>query len=293
MLLPVADQRILRGVTSTLTWQNLNGDGEPAAPAGPVTVGVVNAAGATVVATGTATTGDGEAPRTFSLPAASNTQLDWLTVTWTDTGDGSAHSTLVEVVGAYFFTIDEARKADPALSNDAKFPTQALTVARRQVEDEFEAICDVAFVPRYRRERAWPAFSTDILLSRPNIRTVRAISDVAGDGTLTAWTADQLVGVVIDGSTIRTRTGLRFPSEAIIDYEHGHLTPPPEVKRAALQRLRYLVAQPLSGVPDRASRFTVTEGGTYTLDTAGPDRTGIPDIDAVLARYSRRVPGVA
>jgi len=62
-------QRILRATAASLSWQPLDGDGEPADP-GTVTVGVVSSDGATVVAAGTATSGSASDPRTAALTVA-------------------------------------------------------------------------------------------------------------------------------------------------------------------------------------------------------------------------------
>ena len=96
-----ADQQILRGSAATLSWQNLDGNGEPAAPAGTVTVGILRDDGTELVAAGTATAGTGSDPRTYALAATANTLLDRLVVTWTDGGDASVHVTYVEVVAPF------------------------------------------------------------------------------------------------------------------------------------------------------------------------------------------------
>ncbi len=43
-----------------------------------------------------------------------------------------------------------------------------------------------------------------------------------------------------------------------------------------------------TGIPTTASSFTVADGGTYRLDLPGAWKTGLPQVDAVYARYSRR-----
>jgi hypothetical protein len=43
-----------------------------------------------------------------------------------------------------------------------------------------------------------------------------------------------------------------------------------------------------TGVPDRAISFQVADGGSYRLAMPGAYSTGIPEIDAVYARYSLR-----
>lgn len=294
MAAPVADQRILRGVASTLTWRPVGGDGEAAEPAGDVTVGIVNSAGETVVVPATATSGEGSEPRTYTLSAANNTDLDLLTVTWTDGGDSSAHTTLVEVVGGFFFTIAEARAADPNLAKDDKFPTPALVEARRQVEEEFEQICDLAFVPRFRVDRVAGHGRTWALLEQPHVRRVRSITELDTGTTTTPWTEDDLLSVDLGPACrISSRAGKTFACDVAVAYEHGYDRPPAEVKRAAIQRLRYFAAQPSTGIPDRATSFSVAEGGSYRLDTAKAYKTGVPDIDAVLGRWSERYPGCA
>jgi hypothetical protein len=45
-----------------------------------------------------------------------------------------------------------------------------------------------------------------------------------------------------------------------------------------------------SAIPDRASSYTV-DGGIYRLDMPGAFKTGLPEVDAVYARYSRRSTG--
>ena len=42
---------------------------------------------------------------------------------------------------------------------------------------------------------------------------------------------------------------------------------------------------------DRATRYQMDGGGMLVLDQAGAAKTGVPDVDAILARYL--VPGIA
>ena len=292
----VADQQILRGVAATLSWQNIDQDGLAAAPAGAVTVTVTRADG-TAIATGAATSGSGSAARTYSLSAANNQLLDLLTVVWTDAGDASTHTTYVEVVGGFYFTLAEARASDAALQNPDKYPDALIIATRREVEEEFERICGVSFVPRFRRDIVSGSGRSTLLLDRHPVRTVRAIWTYSDADDYTAWSSDELATVVLDEwGLLTSRTGLAFGYGArnlAVAYEHGMTRPPAEVKRAAMQRLRSRMNSSMSGIPDRATSFSVAEGGTYSLDTPGPYKTGMPEVDAALARHSRRVPGVA
>lgn len=293
MSVTVADQQIIRGVTATLSWQNVDGDGEAAAPSGAVTLGISRDDGTTLVATGTATSGTGTDPRTYTLTAANNTLLDLLTVTWTDAGDSSTHTTYVEVVGGYYFTIAEARASDKVLLDSDKYPTTLIVEKRREVEEEFESICGVAFVPRYRRQVISGPGRSTLRLDRPEVRAVRSVRDYADATSYTSWTADELADLVFDADGLVTsRTGSTFwsgPRNLQVAYEHGYSRPPAGIKRAAMERLRYLMNKPTSGIPDRATSFSVSEGGTYRLDMPGPLKTGMPDVDAELARESRTV----
>lgn len=292
----VADQQILRGVAATLSWQNVDSDGTAAAPAGAVTVTVTRADG-TVIATDAATTGSSTAPRTYTLTATDNTLLDFLTAVWTDAGDGSTHTTYIEVVGGFYFSIAEARASDTTLADTTKYPDPLIIATRREVEEEFERICDRAFVPRYRRQTFTGTGSTSLLLDRPNTTAIRSVWNYSDLSTYTAWTADELASLVLEEwGVISSRTGVSFAwgnRNLVVAYEHGLPRPPAEVKRAALQRIRYRLNMARTGIPDRATSFSVTEGGTYSLDTAAADKTGMPEVDAVLGRWSSRVPGVA
>jgi hypothetical protein len=80
-----------------------------------------------------------------------------------------------------------------------------------------------------------------------------------------------------------------------VAYEHGFERCPPEIKRAALTRLRHRLNFNKTGIPDRATSFAIAEGGTFSLSSAGPLATGIPEVDAVLQRpaYNFRAPAVA
>jgi hypothetical protein len=294
---PVADQRVLRGTAAVLSWQNLDGDGEAAAPAGTVTVAVTDAAGNTVVASGTSTSGSGAGPRIYTLTAEQTLELNLLTATWTVSGGGT-FTTSVEIVGGFYFTVAEARAADPQLSNDTRFPTAAIVAARRQVEEEFEQICGVAFVPRYRRERVSPDYCGNVvLLDQPRIRTIRSITSYDTAGTPTAWQDSELAQLIeIDeGSRITSRSTRWFDGgDTVIEYEHGYDAPPAEVKWAAVQRCRYWAAKASSGIPDKSATFTVLDGGgSYSLARSTPYSTGNDDIDAILGRWSLRVPGLA
>lgn len=294
----IADQQVLRGVAATLSYQFVDSDGTAAAPAGDVTVTVTRADG-TVIDTDAATGGTTTAPRTYSLASADNQTLDLLTAVWTDDGDGSTHTTYVEVVGGYYFSVAEARASDATLTDTTKYPNAAVVAARREVEEEFERICGVAFVPRFAVETMDGPGCARIELTHHPVREVRFVRAYSDATTYLAWTVDELASLVHDDEAgwgvVTSRTGVGFArgsANLMVGWEHGMDRPPAEVKRAALQRLRYRLNMSLAAIPDRATSFSVTEGGTYSLSTAGAAKTGMPDVDAVLDRWSRDAAGV-
>jgi hypothetical protein len=108
-----------------------------------------------------------------------------------------------------------------------------------------------------------------------------------------------LNGVAVDVSTMTlTDIGVGFLDLAdgtlTIEYEYGLPLVLDDVKRAALLRARTVLADRDSGIPDRATSFNV-DGQQFSLATAGRAgyETGVPEVDAILARYRMRPPGVA
>lgn len=292
MNIVVTDQRIVRGVPSTLSWQYVDEFGAAAAPPGTVTIGVTKADGTVVVAAGTATAGSGSSPRTYTLPATATLEL--LIVTWTTAG--LTFTTLVDVVGSFYFTIAEARAIEPSLGDATKYPDTDLVRVRHEVEDELEYICDVAFVPHYRRMTLDGSGTGDLVLEDNQLRSVRSVRTYSSATSYTSLTSTELADLDLDDDLVIHRpAGFVFDDtrrgNTVVEYEYGYDRPPTDLKRAAIRRLRSRLNLANSGVPDRATSFTVTDGGTYRLDMPDSYKTGIPDVDAVYERYSRRVLG--
>jgi hypothetical protein len=277
-------QRVLRGSAATLRSTKHDGDGEPVAPTvgNTVTVQVTRSDGTDVLPAGTAATVVGDEV-TVALTAAHTAELDQLTATWTERDAAgnvvatwqSAH----EIVGGFFFSIAEARKSDPTLQDQTKYPATDILDTRAEVEDECESICERSFVPRFAKVTLTVAGS---LLVLPHVE-LRRIRSVSVDGT--AYTAEQVGALQFDSAGI-VHLSARRGARVTITYEHGWDAPTPRLKKVTFIRLRHLLNAKLSGIPDRATSFSVTEGGTYSLAQAGRKRTGIPDVDAVYERHS-------
>jgi hypothetical protein len=297
---PTTLTRIAKNTAGTLAAIFLL-DETPTDSTTPVTYTVTDATGATV-ASGTATHA---ATGLYTFVLASQSALAALTVTWSATIGGSATTTTTyaEIVGGFFFSLAEARNSDDVLADTDRYPLADLVAARLEVEAECEMICDQAFVPRYNRV-VLDGTGTDKLLlkltdpgrSIATVRTVRSVKMAdSPDGTFTAFTSGQLADLTVsaDGTLIRTGgdTFTEGRANVIVELEYGLDRPPADLVRAALTRLRTQLNVNKNGVPDRASSFTIDGGGTFRLDMPGAFKTGIPAVDAVYARYSRRSTG--
>lgn len=289
----IPDQRVLVGVASTLTWQPVDADGEPADPAGTVTVDIVDAEGNTV-ATGTSTTGTGADAREAALAAQSS--LGWLTATWKV--DSTARATThVEIVGGYFFTVAEATARDDKFTDRAKYPTPRILTVRAEVEDEFEQVTKRTWVPRYGRAMVVGSGRDELVLPHRPLRTIRSVTvyDAAGNAgsTFTAGELDELR--ITDHGTVWSDSGWFAGYTYVLGYEHGYDRPPSDLRDAAITRLRHRLNSHRSGIPDRATSMSTEQGQTFALATPGLRGfvTGIPDVDVALGRYSLDSYGVA
>lgn len=230
---------------------------------------------------------------TFALPA--QPLLDSLTVDWTGTLAGAAVTVrdYVEIVGGHLFGIAEARAAHPSLANTTTWTAAMLADARIEVEQEFEQICQQAFVPRFERQilNGTGTWRLAIPQDQPH-RLIRALRAITVDGVV--WTAPQIAEIRFSQTGVLTRPDFAvWPygfGNVIVEYEHGWDAPPAKVHDAGIQRLRSSVAP--SGVPERAISYVVSDGGTFRVSTPDALRTGIPDVDGVLDKY-RRGPRVA
>lgn len=292
--------RIAKSTAGTLS-HTFTVDETPVDSSTTVTYAVVDAAGDSVTSGNATQTGTG----TYSFVLAAQSALKALTVTWTGTvaGSSTTATTYAEIAGGFLFTLQQGRESDSVLADTATYPVADLIAARLEVEAECETICDRAFVPRYLRMVLDGSGTGEILLVHPDpvrsigdVRLVRSVSMAdSPDGTFTDFTADQLADLTAtrDGRLIRTGGDVFTEGRAnvVVELEYGLDRPPPDLVRAAFTRFRSTLNINKSGVPDRASSFTVTSEGTYRLDMPGPFKTGVPAVDAAYGRYSRRSTG--
>jgi len=265
--------------------------------AGAVTVTVTDASGATA-STGVATqTAVGE--YSYALPAQST--LGPLTAVWA----GSATvTTYPEVVGGQLISLADLRASDQQFSNTTRWPTSALSAARDEVTDEFGRITGRSFILRGGSFTDVIDQTGSMLLPDTDIVSVNSATLDGAAVDVTTLSVDR-TGLL---TGVPTPAGAQFgqywdgaissliptPGVFVVTYTYGFPVVPSDVYRAAILRARWVLAANTSGIPDRATSYQAESGGTFTLATAGagPWQTGIPDVDAVLTRYTIRSKGV-
>jgi hypothetical protein len=290
--------QVLRANPATVSVQFVDTSGTAANP-GTVTATVTNLAGETVATP--SVSGSGTGARSITLTSADTADLDTLTVTF-DSSDASIANVTetVEVVGALLFTETEARAFDGGAMAGATYTDAMIDEARARITDQFETICGVSFVPRYRLD----TFSGDgggyLLMDRMKVTSIRSVeARSSGAATWTAFDADELADLYIEpwGELLRESRGtfLSGRRNIRIGYEHGFTTPPYDVKRAALMTLAYELKK--SQVDPRAisisDEMTTTQLWTPGISARGAAIHPLPEVDRILKLHMHQTPVVA
>lgn len=279
-------------------------DGVLAAATGNVAV-VVKDIDGTTVASGNATAsphGHDLGIYTFDLPVAVTGTLGVYeaTATWTLASATTTRVYEVETVNEYLFEIHELRDKERALENTTNYPADRIRQARDEATADLERSAEVAFSTRSTRQILSGVGTTRLLLPHVEVTQILGVT-IYGEDT-GADVADEITGteltdVEIDreaGVLVRT-DGKVFPvgsNNILVDYEHGYERPPAPVRQAAMAlAIEYLVP---SGLPARATAQS-TDLGDFRISVANEDLnrpTGIPAVDAVIAKFGRRRPRV-
>jgi hypothetical protein len=279
--------RVLRTAKATLT-RTLYLDEVATDATGAVGVAVAKPDG-TVVQTASIPAPDADHGYTFTWQGSDD--LAELDLAWSATVGGDAivlDRDVIQVVGGFYFGLSEARGIDPKFKDTARFTTQDLVDRRIEVEDEFEAICEQAFVPRYCREVLSGTGTNVIKLRWPRLRRVLSVT-VAGVGYAPATVA----GFGPDMLGLLRHDGIwpRGVGNVVVEYEHGMDRPPTDIARVSKLRMKSMLLTSQSPLPDRAERIATTEMGLVTLAVATARTTGIPEVDAALDRHPSPRPG--
>lgn len=283
--------QVLRATTKTVTAAF---DADP----GTVTVTITRLDGTAVVTDATTTASDND--RSYPLSAAQTADLDTLSLAFTSDDLGTITET-VEVVGALLFTVAEARAFDGgAMQLTSTYPTATIEEARARITDQFETICGVSFVPRYRLDILSGIGTEDLMLPRMKVTDVRSIEyRDSGSTTWTAYDADDLADVYIEdyGWLLRESRGTFVSGRRNIrvGYEHGYATVPLDIKRAALMAVKHELMK--SNVDPRAisisDEMTTTQLWTPGISARGSAIHPLPEVDRILKLYMYTVPVVA
>lgn len=254
---------------------------------GTVNVTITNADGDWVGGPAPASHGVGGA-YTFNLPPQPDVAS--LTLEWVGTWSGVQETILtqVEIVGNHLFTLAELRAfAGGELASAVTYPDATLADKRGEITDQFEQICGVSFIPRYRR---WTFTGNgSYCLWLPNIR-VRQVLAVTVNGT--AYTAPQVAALNVSRSgEVFNQGGWPYwttPNNITIGYEHGWDFTPSKIKTIGMALAHYELTG--SRLADRMLSMTNEFGIVRQSIPSGFERpTGLLIVDAVLCQYSERM----
>ncbi|MBP6489370.1 MAG: hypothetical protein KA274_16930 [Ilumatobacteraceae bacterium] len=291
------NQRLVAGTAGTLSWQQIDGTGEPADP-GTVTVTVTRADG-TVLASAQATDGSGTDPRTYALSVAQTATLDRLSVAWVVSGTTVA-TTEVDVVAAPWFGNAELRNVETGLNDAVRYDAAKVTTARLQVEAFIEGLTNRRFVPGYTLETLPGVSGPNLVVRHPDVRRVRSalLLDDPGAAATETLATGELTAIPASASGIVTRYANSWAARWVrIGYEHGMTVPPPDLKRAAMRLVRELLVNEVKGqIPDNATNFNSTEmGWSAVLVTPGVRgaHTRLPTVNKAIDDWTFEQIGMA
>ncbi len=280
---------ILRNAAETLSTTFYSGETGTDAD-GAVTIGIVDEAGATVVAAGTSTTSAGSGVYTYALAAQSS--LKRLTATWSGTwGSAMTFDTFSEVVGGFLTTPAEVRAMDSIAGETSTFSAADLVDAIAYATTIINDYCGASFVKLYERDTLNGTNDETILLSRMFPTTLLSAS-IDGSAFTTAEKND--VALFDNGYATRgdgTWTYTDPGNKVVVEYEHGVAkSAPNDIRWAARTLARYHLLEQVSRIPDRAISVQ-SEFGSIQLAQPGMNRpTPLPDINVVLNRHRHRAP---
>jgi hypothetical protein len=280
---------ILRDVGETISVTVYSGETATDAD-GSVTVGIVDEAGATVVAAGTSTTRTGLGEYAYTLAAQSD--LKRLTVTWSGTwGTAMSFVTASEVVGAVYTTPAEVRGMSSISGETDTFTAadvvEAITYATTIIDDYAGA----SFVQRYHRD-VLNGTSTDTI--RVSAMFPETLLSATIDGTALSSSKLDEIALFEDGTLVRKSDVWTFTNpgaKVLIEYEAGaSTTAPTDIRWAARTLARYHLLEQVSRIPDRAISVQ-SEFGQIQLAQPGMNKPSpLPDVNTVLNRHRHRGP---
>lgn len=281
-------------ITQALTGQSVTLTLTLESDEGTVTIGIVDANGDAVVASGTAVTDNSDGTYEYTLAAQDDPAL--LTATWTVAG-GATYVTYVEVVGALLFSESAARAfEDSRLSDTTKFPDADISNERARITDWLETQTGRSWIPRYRRATL-RGNSTDLISLADATKSEGASG---GEGALmdisqilsvtVGGVAQTVANFEIEGWRLWHTTG-SFPwarrPNIVIEYVYGLPHPRDGADRIGL--LELVERLPASRL-DRAATTSTDEFGSYGWDPQNNGRPSrVPEVNAWCRDHDVRV----
>ncbi len=287
---PSSDSRlILRDSAETISITVYSGETGIDAD-GSVTIGIVDTAGNTVVASSTSTTSAGSGVYTYSLAGQSN--LKELVATWSGTwGSAMEFTTTTEVVGNFYCSPAEVRAMPSITGESSTFPAADLVEAIAYSTELIDNYVGTSFVQRYQRDVLNGTDSQTIRATQMFPTTLLAASI---DGT--ALTSSEITDTALfeDGAMMRKDDVWAYTSpgnKVLIEYEYGvGKAAPADIAWCAKTLARYWLLEQVSRIPDRAISVQ-SEIGQIQLAQPGMNRPSpLPDVNVILNRHRHRAP---
>lgn len=246
---------------------------------GTITLGITDANGDEVVASGTAVSSDG-GDGTYTYDVSSVPEPNLLVVTWTEAG-GTTATTYVDVQGSYLFHENQLRNFDDeAISDTTTYSDSDIARTHQRVVEYMEAYTGRSWVRRYNRLLAPGSgsrmldlsaggvnrTSTGLHLNRPGCfeDTIQVIR--ANDGA-DVTTSDIVIhpgGLLQRTDDAWTQATSDDPLNVTVEYEYGQPFPVDGADRVGMIIARHWLVS--SRVPDTASSWTDQLGSSYSFD---------------------------
>ena len=282
-------RQILRDSAETLTVTVYSGETGTDAD-GAVTIGIVDEAGATVVASGTSATSAGSGVYTYALAAQSN--LKNLTATWSGTwGSAMEFQTHHEVVGGWYATPAEVRNMDSISGESSTFPLADLIDAIDYAAAIIDDYTGVSWVQRYHR---FVLNGTDTDTIRLPVMFPTTLLSASVDGS--ALSASKIAEVAMfDDGLLQRKSDLWDYTDpgnlVVIEVEAGVDTHAPnDIRWAARTLARFHLLEQVSKIPSQAISVQ-SEFGQIQLAQPGMNRPSpLPDVNVILNRHRHRGP---
>jgi hypothetical protein len=272
-------ERVLAGsVNPVLSVTFADQYGDAADAAGVVTCTLTRADGSSIATARATTNPAGTGTYAVALTTAEALTLDVIRAVWLD-GASVRATTYHRVVGGYLFTTAEL----VAMGGLSGYTTAELRATRDQITDLFELHTGVSWCPAYDLHSFIGNNSYRQVTFRP-LRAVRSCTIDDATEPVADFEVDADAGIV-DAET-------PFYDACSLGVEHGFDAPPADLRDAALLAAKDRLLRRRSALSDRA-RSVTDDMGTRVFAFAGKGHpTGIDEVDAVLAAYDYRTPGI-